>query len=461
MQSKRKIKCLKDQGLFDMDMQKIVDEAKKINEKYNLFVTINENPEEGFPVAIKDCICTKGLRSSAGSKILHNYIPVFDATVVKRIKEKGGSIIAKTSMDEFGFGGFSVNVGVDFKVPKNPWNPKRCCGGSSGGSGAYPAISEYPKFTIAESTGGSISSPANFCGVVGITPTYGLVSRYGLIDYANSLDKIGVISRTVKDMAYGLSIIAGHDPKDSTSLDQKAQDYTKFCREGKLRIGIPKEYFGDAVDEKIKKCVWNAIKKLESIGFEYSECSLPHTKWGVPAYYILALSEASTNLAKFCGLRYGLSSNPEDRGFNEYFSEIRAQGFGPEAKRRIILGTYARMAGYRDAFYLKALKVRTLIIEDYKKAFKEFDVLASPVMPTIAPTFEELDKMTPIQHFMADILTNPPNLAGIPHISVPCGFVNGMPVGMHLLGDHLQEGKIIQAAFIFEKKRGEIKYPRL
>lgn len=444
-----------------MDIQKVVEEAKKINEKYNFFVTINENAPEGFPVAIKDCICTKGLKSTAGSNILHNYVPVFDATVSEKLKKAGASIVGKTSMDEFGFGGFSVNVGVGLKIPKNPWDPKRCTGGSSGGSGAYPAISEYPKFTIGESTGGSISSPANFCGVVGITPSYGLVSRYGLIDYANSLDKIGVMSRTVKEMAHGLSIIAGHDPKDSTSLKQDPQDYTKFCKAGKLTIGIPKEYFGDAVDEKVKKCVWDAIKKLESIGYEYEECSLPHTKWAVPAYYIVALSETSTNLAKYCGLRYGLSSNPEDRGFNEYFSEVRAKGFGAEAKRRVILGTFARMAGYRDAFYLKALKVRTLIIKDYKKAFKKFDVLASPVMPTIAPTFEELDKMTPIQHFMADILTNPPNLAGIPHISVPCGFVEGMPVGMHLLGDHLEEGKIIQAAFNFEKERGEIKYPRL
>jgi aspartyl-tRNA(Asn)/glutamyl-tRNA(Gln) amidotransferase subunit A len=282
-----------------------------------------------------------------------------------------------------------------------------------------------------------------------------------LIDYANSLDKIGVMARTVENMAYGLSIIAGHDSKDSTSLNQKPQAYTRFCREGKLKIGVPKEYFGDAVDEKIKKCVWDAIKKLESLGYEYSECSLPHTKWAVPAYYTVAMSETSTNLAKFCGLRYGLSSDPEEKGFNEYFSKIRAKGFGAEAKRRVILGTYARMVGYRDAFYLKSLKVRTLIIEDYKKALKKFDVLASPVMPTIAPTFEELDNMTPIQHFMADVLTNPPNLAGIPHISVPCGFVDKMPVGMHLLGDHLQEGKIIQAAFNYEQERGEIKYPRL
>jgi aspartyl-tRNA(Asn)/glutamyl-tRNA(Gln) amidotransferase subunit A len=439
----------------------VIEEAKKINEKFNLFVTINETREKGFPVAIKDSICTRGLRTTAGSKILYNYIPIFDATVVKRIKEGGGNVIAKTSMDEFGFGGFCVNVGVDFKVPKNPWDPKRCCGGSSGGSGAYPAISEHPKFTIGESTGGSISSPANFCGVVGLTPTYGLVSRYGLIDYANSLDKIGVFARTVENMAYGLSIIAGHDSNDSTSLKEEPKDYTKFCREGKMKIGIPKEYFEDVIDDKVKKCVWKAIKTLESLGFEYSECSLPHTKWGVPAYYVLALSEASTNLAKFCGLRYGLSSDPEGKGFNDYFSEIRAQGFGAEAKRRIILGTFARMAGYRDAFYLKALKVRTLIIEDYKKAFKKFDVLISPVMPTIAPTFEDLKEMTPIQHYMADILTNPPNLAGIPHLSVPCGSVDGMPVGMHILGDHLREDKIIQAAYNYEKERGEINYPKV
>jgi len=461
MQSKKRINSLKGQGPFDMDMQKVVEEAKRINERYNLFVTINENPRKGFPVAIKDNICTKGLRTTAGSKIIHNYVPVFDATVVKRIKKNGGAIIGKTSMDEFGFGGFSVNVGVDFKTPKNPWDTKRCCGGSSGGSGGYVAISEYPRFVLGQSTGGSISAPANFCGVVGITPTYGLVSRYGLIDYGNSLDKIGTMARTVKDATYGLSIIAGHDPNDFTTLKQKSQDYTKFCKPGKMKIGVPKEYFGEVIDEKVKKCVWKAIKTLESLGFEYSECSLPHTKWGIAAYYILALSEASTNLAKFCGIRYGLSSNPEDKGFNEYFSEIRANGFGAEAKRRVLLGTFTRMAGYRDAFYLKALKVRTLIIQDYKKVFKKFDVLASSVMPTIAPTFNELESMTPLEHYMADILTNPPNLAGIPHASVPCGFVQGMPVGLHILADHLQEGKLIQTAFTFEKQRGEIKYPRL
>ena len=358
----------------------IVEECKRIDKKLNCFTAITEEAESDLVFSLKDCICTKDLLSSAGSKILHNYIPVFDATVVEKIR-KVGSIIGKTCQDEFGFGTFCKNT---YKIPKNPWNLQRSCGGSSGGAACVTAALNHNHIALAESTGGSISCPASFCGVVGMTPTYGLVSRYGLIDYANSLDKIGVMARNVRDAAYGLSIIAGHDTRDSTSISQKTQDYTKFCSESKLKIGIPKEYF-DSIDAKVKEKVWDAIKILEKEGFEYEEISLPYTKHALASYYIIAMSEASTNLAKFCGLRYGLSSNPEERGFNEYFSEIRASGFGKEAKRRVILGTYARMAGYRDQYYLKALKVRTLIINDFKKAFKKFDVLIAPTMPMIAP----------------------------------------------------------------------------
>ncbi len=434
----------------------IIEECKRIDKKLNCFTAISENADKELVFSVKDCICTKGMLSGAGSKILHNYIPVFDATVVERIR-KVGSLIGKTCQDEFGFGTFCKNT---YKIPKNPWNLERSCGGSSGGAGCVTAALNHNHIALAESTGGSISCPASFCGVVGITPTYGLVSRYGLIDYANSLDKIGVMARTVKEAAYGLSLIAGHDTKDSTSLNQKPQDYTKFCSESKMKIGIPKEYF-DNIDEKVSKKVWDAIKVLEGLGFQYEEVSLKLTKHALASYYIIAMSEASTNLAKFCGLRYGLSSNPEERGFNEYFSEIRAKGFGKEAKRRVILGTYARMAGYRDQFYLKALKVRTLIINEFKKAFKKFDVLVAPTMPMIAPKLSEVMEIPPLKEYMADALTVPINLAGMPQVSVPCGLADGLPVGLHILGDHLNEGKIIQTAYSYEKKRGEMKYPKV
>jgi aspartyl-tRNA(Asn)/glutamyl-tRNA(Gln) amidotransferase subunit A len=434
----------------------IIEDCKRIDKKLNCFTAIAEKADKDLVFSVKDCICTKGLLSSAGSKILHNYLPVFDATVIERIK-KVGSVIGKTCQDEFGFGTFCKNT---YKIPKNPWDLERSCGGSSGGAGCVTAALNHNHIALAESTGGSISCPASFCGVVGLTPTYGLVSRYGLIDYANSLDKIGVMARTVKDAAYGLSLIAGHDPKDSTSLNQKPQDYTKFCKESKLKIGIPKEYF-ENIDKKIKKIVWDAIKVLEEMGFKYEEVSLKLTKHGLASYYIIAMSEASTNLAKFCGLRYGLSSNPEERGFNEYFSEIRARGFDKEAKRRIILGTYARMAGYRNQYYLKALKVRTLIINEFKKAFNKFDVLVAPTMPMVAPKLKEVMEIPPLKEYMADVLTVPINLAGMPQISIPCGFVNKMPVGLHILGDHLNESKIIQAAYSYEKQRGEIKYPKV
>jgi aspartyl-tRNA(Asn)/glutamyl-tRNA(Gln) amidotransferase subunit A len=356
-------------------------------------------------------------------------------------------------MDEFGFGTFSVNCA--YGIPKNPLDTDRSCGGSSGGAACLTASADFPHISIAESTGGSISCPAAFTGTVGLTPTYGRVSRWGLIDYANSLDKIGCIGKTVKDVALLLSVISGPDDYDSTVLDLPEEDFTKYLKSANkpdakgMRIGVPKEYF-ENVDEKITKVVWSAIKKLEDAGASYKEVSLPHTKYSLPAYYIIAMAESSTNLAKFCGMRYGLHL-PLQGNFDEYFSTVRAGGFGEEAKRRIILGTFARMAGWRDAYYLKALKVRTKVIEDFKKVFGKFDVLAAPTMPVVAPRFSDIEKLEPIQVYMMDILTVAPNLAGIPMISVPCGSVQGLPVGLHLMGDHLQEKKIIQAAYAFEQ----------
>jgi len=440
--------------------QKFFEELKKINKKYNYLITTakpeKNKPKEnlsGLPISVKDNICTKNLRSTAGSGILENYIPVFDATSVERIKTQNGLIIGKTAMDEFGFGTFSTNCA--FGTPKNPYDKNRSCGGSSGGAAGLTAALEYPHIALAESTGGSISCPASFCGVVGLTPTYGLVSRYGLIDYANSLDKIGCIGKCVWDVALLLSIIAGYDSRDSTSLNEKSIDYIKDIEDRlkKVKIGIPKEYFKN-IDKQVEKVAWQAIKKLEDNGFDYKEFSLPTTKFALSSYYIIACAEASTNLAKFCGLRYGLHEKLEGN-FNEYFSKIRTKGFGEEAKRRIILGTFARMAGYREKYYLQALKVRTLIINEFKKAFRKFDCIIAPTMPILPPLFSDIKKLSPLENYQCDVLTVPANLAGIPHLSIPCGFAFDrsvkLPVGLHVLGNYLQEERLLQIGNTVEK----------
>jgi len=434
----------------------VAENSKPIQKKYNPFITLAKpkQPKKkgklfGLPISVKDNICTNGLQTTAGSKILEGYIPPFSATCVDNVLDEGAFILGKTAMDEFGFGTFSVNCA--YGAPKNPLDTERSCGGSSGGAGCIALAADFPHVALAESTGGSISCPAAFTGTVGLTPTYGLVSRWGLIDYANSLDKIGCIGKSVHDVSLLLSIIAGNDSKDSTSLNVPKQDYTKFLKKDVkgMKIGVPKEYF-EGVDEKITKVIWNAIKKLEDLGATYKEVSLPHTKYALPSYYIIAVSEASTNLAKYAGMRYGLHQELKGN-FDEYFSSVRSDGFGEEAKRRIVLGTFARMAGYRDAYYLKALKVRTKVIEDFKRAFKQVDVLAAPTMPVIAPRFDEIEKLSPIEVYMMDILTVAPNLAGIPMISVPAGEVDKMPVGLHLMGNHLQEGKILQVANAFKQ----------
>ena len=435
----------------------VTEKTSALNETYNFFQFVAnfrqraaaEAPLYGLPISVKDCICVKGMQSSAGSKILQGYMPPFDATAVARIKESGARVLGKTNQDEFGFGTFSTNSA--YGVPKNPYDPQRSCGGSSGGAAGITAALKMPHIALAESTGGSISCPAAFCGVVGLTPTYGLVSRYGLIDYANSLDKIGVMARCVYDAALLLSHIGGHDPMDSTSLNIKKQDYTKSAAKKDLkglRIGVPKEYF-DGVDPKIIKHVELAIEKLESLGAKSVKISLPMTKYALAAYYIIASAEASTNLSKYCGMRYGLHLDIEGN-FSDYFSKVRSAGFGLEAKRRIILGTFARMSGYRDAYYLKAMKVRTMIINDFKKAFKKCDVLAAPTMPILPPKFSDIAKLTPLENYQMDVLTVPSNVAGIPQLSINCGFISSLPVGLHLMADHLQESRLIETAAAFE-----------
>lgn len=432
----------------------------QLDKTYDIFVTLAEkqaisrvkaDPEpkgrlKGLPVSLKDNICSEGIQATAGSRILEGYVPPFDATVASRFLSEGAQVIGKTNQDEFGFGWASTNSG--WKVPKNPHDPTRVAGGSSGGAGALTASLDFPHIALGQSTGGSISSPASFCGVVGLTPTYGLVSRYGLIDYGNSLDKIGPISRTVDDAALMLTVIAGHDPRDPTTINRPAPNYLKDLepKVDGLKIGVPTEYFREGVDPKVSGTVWSAISKLESLGATYEEVSLPMTDSGIAIYYIIATSEASTNLAKYCGIRYGAEEDIEG-DFNEYFSMVRSRYLGEEAKRRILLGTYSRMAGFRDQYYLKAMKARTLLIQEFREAFKKFDVLASPAMPVIAPKFIDIPSMTPLQHYMMDILTVSPNLAGIPHISVPCGTVHNMPVGLQLMGDHLAEQTILNAAY--------------
>ena len=437
----------------------ILSRARAIDEEHHVFNAIADGAEAegsgrlmGVAVSVKDNICTQGLETTAGSKILEGYVPPFDATVVERCRREGALIIGKTTMDEFGFGTFTVNT--PYPKPLNPHDPRRSCGGSSGGAAAVTALADFPHLAIAESTGGSISCPAAFCGVVGLTPTYGRVSRWGLIDYANSLDKIGCMGKTVEEVALLLSVISGPDEYDSTVLQIPEEDFTRYLVDSLdgMRIGVPVEYFGEGIDEGVKERVWDGINRLEELGATIQKVSLPHTGVSLASYYIIAMAEASTNLAKLCGMRYGLQP-PLEGSFDEYFSRVRGMGFTEEAKRRIILGTFTRMAGYRDAYYLKALKVRTRVIEDFKKAFKKVDVLAAPTMPVVAPRFEEIERLEPLQHYMMDILTVAPNLAGIPMISVPCGEADGLPVGLHLMADHLQEGRMIQVAHAYEVNR--------
>ncbi|NOX71829.1 MAG: Asp-tRNA(Asn)/Glu-tRNA(Gln) amidotransferase subunit GatA [Candidatus Micrarchaeota archaeon] len=444
---------------------KVIEETKKIDRDYHYFNEISEELAmelakrtqrsvkegsagiiAGLPVSLKDAICVKGVETRAGSAILAGYVPVFDSFVAQRIKEEGGIIIGKNSQDAFGFGSFSMNVGKGMKIPKNPIDPKRVAGGSSGGSAGIVAKAGFPIVSVAESTGGSIEAPASFCGVTGFCPTYGRVSRNGLISYANSLDKIGPMGKSVFEIALILEVISGHDPKDSTSAPIPAEKYTEYAGKGAngMKIGVIKEVFSEGTDENVTDSVWKVIKKLESEGVPYEEISLPTVmKYGISAYYTIAMAEASTNLARYCGMRYG-AQDEISGSFNEYFSEIRTKYLNDEEKRRILIGTFVRMAGFRDAFYLKAAKVRTMIINEYKSAFRKFDFLLSPTMPQVAPTFEDAQKLTPLQSYMMDVMTVGPNLAGIPHMNMNAGAVHDLPAGFMLMADHFREGKLIQ-----------------
>ncbi|MCZ7399231.1 MAG: Asp-tRNA(Asn)/Glu-tRNA(Gln) amidotransferase subunit GatA [Candidatus Methanoperedens sp.] len=400
----------------------------------------------GIPVAIKDNISTKGILTTCASKILTGYVPPYDAHVIERLKDAGAVIIGKTNMDEFAMG---TSTETSFYGPtRNPWDLDRVPGGSSGGSAAAVAGGEAP-LALGSDTGGSVRCPASFCGVVGLKPTYGVISRYGLISYANSLEQIGPFATTVRDIAMLFDVIAGYDARDSTSVD-KDVNYSSALKNdvSGLKIGVPEEYFGEGTDENVNKAVWNAIQKLEDLGATRIEVKMPHTKYALSAYYIIAMSEASSNLARFDGMRYGLRA--EDSDWHSTFSQVRAAGFGDEVKRRILLGTYALSAGYHDKYYLKALKVRTLIKQDFELAFKDADVLIAPTMPY--PAFRLGEKIDdPLSLYLADVDTVPINLAGVPSISVPCGFSHGLPIGMQVIGKHFDEATILRTAYTFEE----------
>lgn len=441
--------------------QNIVEEIEAKNKKYNHFnffdgeyVLAQARSLErdvkkgkkgkllGVPISVKDCICVEGMESRAGSKILSGYKPVFDATAVARAKAEGAIILGKTAQDEFGFGTFSVNVGVE-KIPLNPLDTERSCGGSSGGAAGFSALTDYTHIAMAESTGGSIACPASFCGVCSITPTYGTVSRYGLMDYANSLDKIGAISKNISDAEMLLSVMSGKDNMDSTSLDFS---YKSESAKEKLNLGVPKELMESIENEAIKKVFYSKLDKAEELGHKACDVSFPlNTRYGVAVYYIIAMSEASTNLAKYCGMRYGLEQKVHGQ-FNEYFSKIRSEGFGEEAKRRILIGTFARMSGFRDAYYLKAMKARTKLINEFKSIFKNVDLICCPAMPLVAPKFSEIERLTPIENYAADLCTVPANLAGMPHATTTAGFAGKMPVGFMVTGDHLKDAAVISFA---------------
>lgn len=447
----------------------VFERIHRLEDKINAYVTLVEEEalkkakqidrkiSEGKPVgklagvaiAVKDAICTQGIATTCSSRMLKNFVPPYDATVIERIKREDGVIIGKTNMDEFAMG--SSTETSYFGPTRNPWDLSRVPGGSSGGSAACIATDEAV-LALGTDTGGSIRCPASYCSVVGLKPTYGLVSRYGLIAYANSLEQIGPMAKDVYDCALFLTVIAGHDPKDATSVKATTKDYTEFLKnsvEG-FRIGVPREFFGEGTSDEVDKQVWKGIHKLEELGATYEETSLPTLEHSLAAYYIVAMSEASSNLARYDGLRYGYRVDKDEGDWATVYSRNRRIGFGTEVRRRIILGTYALSAGYYSKYYLKALKVRTLIRRNFEEAFKKFDVLIGPTMPF--PPFKMGEKIEdPLALYMSDVDTVAANLAGLPAISIPCGFTNGLPVGMQIMAPPLREDLTLQAAYTFEQ----------
>lgn len=450
--------------LVDASFQRI----NEVEDKVQAFITLNEEEARkqakaldenlngetsilyGMPIGIKDNIVTKGLRTTSASRMLDNFNdPLYDATVVQKLKEANAVTIGKLNMDEFAMG--SSTESSYYKKTRNPWNLDHVPGGSSGGSAASVAAGEV-FFSLGSDTGGSIRQPAAFSGVVGMKPTYGLVSRFGLIAFASSLDQIGPITRTVEDNAHLLQAIVGQDKFDATSANVEVPNYSEVMKQDikGLRIGVPKEYLDEGVNPEVKDAVMAALKKYEDLGATWEEVSLPHSKYALAAYYLLSSSEASANLARFDGIRYGhRTDKPVD--MIDLYKESRAEAFGEEVKRRIMLGTFALSSGYYDAYYKKAQRVRTLIKNDFEKVFEDFDVIVGPTTPTVA--FKLDDKVNdPLTMYAQDILTIPINLAGVPAISIPCGFTDaGLPIGLQIISKHFDEATIYRAAYAFEQ----------
>ncbi len=405
---------------------------------------------EGIPGAIKDNICTNGVRTTCASKILEHFVPPYDATVVTKLNSENTVVLGKTNLDEFAMGGSTENSA--YYPTHNPWNTECVPGGSSGGSAAAVAAGTAI-WALGSDTGGSIRQPASFCGVVGMKPTYGRVSRYGLVAYASSLDQIGPITRDVTDCANMLNIIAGHDDMDSTSSASDVEDYTKALVEDVkgLKIGLPKEYFVKGMDPDVEKAIRAAIEKYREMGAEIVDISLPHTDYAISTYYLIAPAEAATNLQRYDGVSYGERVNGAD--VVELMTNTRTEKFGEEVKRRIMIGNYALSAGYYDAYYLKALKVRTLVQQDYMEAFKKVDVIMAPTAPTPAYKIGEMIS-NPLQMYLQDVCTVPLNLAGLPGISIPCGYSsNKLPIGLQIIGKPLDEATLIRAAYTYEQSQ--------
>lgn len=403
----------------------------------------------GIPIGIKDNMCTKGVKTTCSSKMLENFVAPYDATVIEKLNDENMIDLGKLNMDEFAMGG-STEYSY-FKKTKNPWNLNKVPGGSSGGSAAAVAANLVP-WALGSDTGGSIRQPSSFCGVVGLKPTYGLVSRYGLVAFASSLDQIGPITKDVRDSAMLLNIIAGHDEKDTTSSDRPKVDYTKALKNDVkgLKIGVPREFFGDGINEEVKASLESAIEKYKELGAEVEEFSLDIAQYSLATYYIIACAEASSNLGRFDGIRYTYRT-PEFKNLRELYKKSRSEGFGSEVKRRIILGTYVLSSGYYDAYYKKAQKVRTLVMNEFNKGFEKYDVILTPTSPTVA--FDIGSKSdNPLEMYLADICTVSVNIAGLPGISIPCGVdKEGMPIGMQLIGNKFCEETILNAAYTFEQ----------
>ena len=442
-------------------LDSVLGRIEAVEERVKAYVTVTpdkarqmsasgkDGPLSGIPLAIKDNMCTKGVRTTCSSKMLEEFVPPFESTATTRLMEAGYVLCGKTNLDEFAMGSSCENSA--FYPTNNPWDLERVPGGSSGGSAAAVAA-DLCMAALGSDTGGSIRQPAAFCGVVGLKPTYGRVSRYGLVAFASSLDQIGPITKNVRDAAVLLNVISGHDHRDSTSATVEAPDFTRAL-DGDMkgmRVGVPKEFSVEGTDPEVEAAFREALKQMESLGAELVEVSLPHSDYSVPAYYIIAPSEASSNLARYDGVKYTFRAEGAEDLLDMY-KRTRAEGFGPEVKRRIMLGTYALSSGYYDAYYLKAQKVRTLIKRDFEEAFKAVDVIASPTAPEVA--FRAGEKADdPLKMYLSDIFTISANLAGVPAISVPCGLTgSGLPAGLQLIGNNFDELSVLRAAHAYEQ----------